>query len=120
MPAFFSQPGTVEGCRIERVCFISEGERSVSANSAGLGYVGFEYVLCRGPRPGRWVCGGLEGEGWLEDAEGGLGDFSAWESAGEPSWVLAVWVSGSGPGRVPVTMSASQSPRPPGTASTAV
>jgi len=73
MPAFFSQPGTVEGCRMERVCFISEGKRSVSASSAGLGYVGFEYVLCRGPRPGRWDCGGLEGEGWLEDAEGGLG-----------------------------------------------
>lgn len=33
---------------------------------------------------------------------------------------LAVCVSGSGPGRVPVTMSASQSPRPPGAASTAV
>lgn len=31
-----------------------------------------------------------------------------------------VWVSGSGPGSVPETMSASQSPRPPGAASTAV
>ena len=37
------------------------------------------------------------------------------------SGIAAVWVSASGgPGSVPVTMSASQSPRPPGAASTAV
>ena len=34
--------------------------------------------------------------------------------------LLAVCVSGSGSGNFPATMSASQSPRPPGAASTAV
>ena len=54
-------------------------------------------------------------------------DSADWYSLLSPSIELvslfsgcAVLVAGSGSGKVPVTMSASQSPRPPGAASTAV
>ena len=50
--------------------------------------------------------------------ESGLSSGSRSGGSSLPS--SAVWVLGSGEGNVPVTISASQSPRPPGTASTAV
>ena len=49
-----------------------------------------------------------------EEVESGF-----WEAGSGFGW-LAVCVAGSGSERVPVTMSASQSPKPPGAASTAV
>ena len=82
------------------------------------GYVGLEYVRCR-PMRGRKPWGVFS---FPSFSTGG----SETEAAGPASLFrdavseVAVLVAGSGAGRVPVTISASQSPRPPGTASTAV
>ena len=73
-----------------------------------LGESPFVSIACAFCSSSGWVWGGF---------------FSSSSRAGSPSSSgigAAVWASGSGPGRVPVTMSASQSPRPPGAASTAV
>lgn len=94
--------------------------------------MGLEYVLWRGPiegRPGGFLAFGsgvFSFSAGCSPFSSPASSFSESPSASLPaasvisSSGLAVCVSGSGPGRVPVTMSASQSPRPPGAASTAV
>ena len=82
------------------------GFKSTCWSFSREGYVGFEYVRCSAMRPGRCNLSTLDGSSAL--------------TTGVSTWGSAVLVAGSGSDKVPVTMSASQSPKPPGAASTAV
>ena len=77
----------------------------------------FGEVALSGTSPFVSACAFCSSSGWVW---GGFFSSSSRTGSSSSGIVAAVWASGSGPGRVPVTMSASQSPRPPGAASTAV
>lgn len=84
--------------------------------------MGFEYVRCRAILIG-WGLGVLSSGGF--STKGSLFDLAGFASLLSVfkefvSDFSAVFVAGSGSDKVPVTMSANQSPRPPGAASTAV
>lgn len=89
----------------------------------GCGYVGFEYARVKPIRLTR--CAGVFFSESFMSMKGSSSDdigLPALDSVSSAvaSVVSAVFVAGSGSESVPVTMSASQSPKPPGAASTAV
>lgn len=97
---------------IEDVVIVAYGVKLAPSLSAVglLGYVGREYVLRRGIRG---LCFHLS----VFSVKGSSIGYS---SVSFCSSGFAVWVAGSGSGKCPVTISASQSASPPGAASTAV